>query len=174
MSYITPDSEIRLGTIAGLDNTYRDSFQFDTDADQFTYFWNRLSTQLSAQSYRRNTANSIKVQLPFATAGQYNYMMFRNRAYENVWFYAFITRAVFISEEVTELFFEIDVLQTYYWAYTLQPSYIEREHVEDDSIGLHTAAEPVDIGEIRCVEVHESDYFDDYSIILAAAQLPGG
>lgn len=174
MSYITPDSEIRLGTIAGLDNTYRDSFQFDTDADQFTYFWNRLSTQLSAQSYRRSSANSIKVQLPFSTAGQYNYMMFRNRSYENVWFYAFITRAVFISEEVTELFFEIDVLQTYYWAYTLQPSFIEREHVEDDSIGLHTAAEPVDIGEIRCVEVTESDYFNDYSIILAAAQLPGG
>mgnify|MGYP002513338059 FL=1 len=174
MSYITPDSEIRLGTIAGLDNTYRDSFQFDTDADQFTYFWNRLSTQLTAQSYKRITANSIKVQLPFATAGQYNYMMFRNQAYEDVWFYAFITRAVFISEEVTELFFEIDVLQSYYWAYTLMPSFIEREHVEDDSIGLHTAAEPIDIGEIRCVEVHESDYFDDYSIILAAAQLPGG
>ena len=174
MSYITPDSEIRLGTIAGLDNTYRDSFQFDTDADQFTYFWNRLSTQLTAQSYKRITANSIKVQLPFATAGQYNYMMFRNQAYEDVWFYAFITRAVFISAEVTELFFEIDVLQSYYWAYTLMPSFIEREHVEDDSIGLHTAAEPIDIGEIRCVEVHESDYFDDYSIILAAAQLPGG
>lgn len=55
---------------------------------------------------------------------------------------------------MTELVLELDVMQTWYFDYSLKQCFVEREHVSDDTIGAHINPEPnIDIEYI----------YDDYS-----------
>ena len=74
-------------------------------------------------------------------------MMFQNTAYGNKWFYAYITSVEFVNNECADIYFELDVMQT--WFFDCEPDYcfIEREHTETDIIGSHIEPETVATGE---------------------------
>ena len=76
-----------------------------------------------------------------------NYMMFRNTAYGNKWFYAFITGIEYVNDNCTNVTFEIDVMQTWFFVHNMDACFVEREHPVTDEIGEHYEPENVDTGE---------------------------
>ena len=71
----------------------------------------------------------------------YNYCMYKNDSYKDKWFYAFITDIKYVNDGMSEVTIETDTFQTWQFDIVYMNSFIEREHVGDDTIGLHTLPE---------------------------------
>ena len=68
--------------------------------------------------------------------------MYQNANYGTKWFYAFIIGINYINENMTELVLQLDVMQTWYFDYTLVRGFVEREHPNSDNPGENVIAEP--------------------------------
>lgn len=85
--------------------------------------------------------------------------MFQNTSFGNKWFYAFIKSVEYINNEVSEIEFQMDVMQTWYFDYELEMCFVEREHSATDVIGGNIVAEGLEIGdEYTCNAVDEFDF----------------
>lgn len=148
--YIEPNTTIYLLRNIPMDNSYRDSLYFENATAQINYFTSKIALTFNNQSYQRKGRGYIRLQCDTANkmsiAYGCNYLMFKNTSFENKWFYAFITSVEYINNAVLEIQYEIDILQTWYFDYTMDECYIIREHVPDDTIGLHTLPENLDTG----------------------------
>lgn len=150
MAYIEPDSIIQLFKGIPLNNKYTDTILFGSYSAQETYFNDRVFKSYPKQYYQRVERGACKVEENAEVLYGINYMRFKNLAYGNRWFYAFVTSVEYINDNVTEIRFEIDDLQTWWFSLTLQKCYVEREHSADDIIGDHILPEPVELDEPVC------------------------
>ena len=151
MAYIQPSTTIYLFKDIPFDSDYTNTGYFNSKADQETYFFTThgVYQTLGNYYYQREQVNVIKVKLPFEDCYQVNYLAFKNTNshYEQKWFYAFVTNVEYISDSVTALHYEIDVMQTWTSDYLLEQCFIERQHSTTDGIGDNLAPETLDIGE---------------------------
>lgn len=145
--YIQPSTNIRLLQNVNLDNTYEHTIYFEDEISQRNYFLGKTKHNLTAQSFQRTGRGTARLQLNIGTCYDCSYMMFQNSAFSTKWFYAFITSIEYINNEVTEISFEIDVMQTWLFDYQLGQCYIERQHSTTDLIGGNITPEPVSLGE---------------------------
>lgn len=106
--------------------------------------------------------------LPADDLFEVNYMMFRNTAYGDKWFYAFVTDIQYVNDVTTLIFFEIDAIQTFFFEMELQTCWIERQHSTTDDAGDNIVPEKVDTGYLVCNEVGEFPSAMDTLIILIA------
>lgn len=137
-----PNSIIQIGRVP-FDSSYRHTMTFASASAQEAYFAGVCTQSLSRSDYTYvRQRNSIKVPFNAEQLYTYNYVMYKNANYGNKWFYAFIVGCNYLNDNATELVFELDVMQTWYFDYTLEECFVEREHVSDDAIGLHTNPEP--------------------------------
>lgn len=112
---------------------------------QDRYFEGLPSLIISQSTYQRKD-NFIRVEGNAEKLRQYNYCRYQNTAYSNRWIYAFITKWEYVNENMAVAYLETDVWQTWYNDIEFEPSFIEREHVNDDSVGLHTYPEGLEYG----------------------------
>lgn len=77
----------------------------------------------------------------------YNYVMYKNEGHSDKWFFAYITGLEYLNDSVTALSLKTDVYQTWMFDLTYKRTFIEREHVSVDTLGLHTVPESVETGE---------------------------
>jgi hypothetical protein len=75
-----------------------------------------------------------------------NYMRFKNTNFENKWFYAFIDSIEYINNNCVELFYHLDVIQTWICDWSFNQCMIERCHTPTDAIGQFTYPENVEHG----------------------------
>lgn len=89
----------------------------------------------------------IDYPLAFTNIMSANYLAFKNINYGNKWFFAFIDKIEYISNKNCRIYFTIDEMSTWwdYWWY--QNCFVEREHVSNDTFGLHTLPEDLETGE---------------------------
>lgn len=142
MPNFTPNSIIRIGRVP-FDNSYAHTMTFANSAAQASYFESVCTQALSRSDYtyvRMN--NAIRVPYNAESLYTYNYVMYMNANYGNKWFYAFIVGINYVNENMTELVLELDVMQTWYFDYQLSQCFVEREHVNDDTVGKHLNPEP--------------------------------
>ena len=161
-------SEVRLLAVP-LENDYKHTYHFDTVAEQTAYLAGKaLEMNKSATncSYQRKD-KMIRFPAGIDDIITCNYVMYRNGAYSNKWYYAFITRMEYKNDEMTEIYIETDVLQTWLNVYRVLPSFIEREHVDDDSIGKHTVPEQVETGEYVINKKNKNSSLLVNSLIMA-------
>lgn len=78
---------------------------------------------------------------------EYNYVIYRNTAYSDKWFYAYITRMEYSSDQVTNIYIKTDVWQTWQFDLTYKPVLIDREHQNTDVAGDNTLPESLELGE---------------------------
>lgn len=69
---------------------------------------------LTAQTYQRVNKGTMRVGLSADSCYDCNYLMFQNSGFGSKWFYAFITSVEYVNNAVTEITFEIDVMQTWF------------------------------------------------------------
>ena len=172
MAYIVPNAEVYLLKDVKITPTYTDTIFFATKAAQTTYFTNaskRVAT-LTAQSYQRHSRGWLKVGLPIGTVAQANYMMFKNTAFENKWFYAFITDWEYLNNGNTLISFMIDDIQTWFFDCTLGDCFVDREHTMDDTVGSNRIPEPVGSDRVMMSERWACSDMSNYSVIVQASQ----
>ena len=171
MSYITPNTTVRLLSGVNLDPSYINSIAFDILADQISYFTSKTKYVLTNQTYQRHSRGKMYVQKKDDDLYDCSYMMFQNTAYGNKWFYAFITNVEYVSDEVSVVTYSIDELQTWLFDVDVMPSIIERTHIPsvDDVVGASLTPEPFTMGEYIFDNQHEVQNFSDYSIVIQYA-----
>lgn len=89
----------------------------------------------------------IDYPIAFTNIMSANYLAFKNINYGNKWFFAFIDKIEYVSNKNCKIYFTIDEMSTWwdYWWY--QNCFVEREHVSNDTFGLHTLPEDLETGE---------------------------
>ena len=156
--YIAPNSTVYLLTGVPCDKSYVHTLYFENKNEQYTYFYGKRVKTFTNVSYQRHSKNSIRLECLADDIYNVNYLMFQNTAYGNKWFYAFINNVEYINNVTTEITYTIDVIQTWYFDYTLGTCFVEREHTLTDVVGENTVPEPVDGGEPYIQEYNEYMY----------------
>lgn len=141
--YIAPNTNIKILRNVPLDATYDHTIYFAPGTAgltaQYNYFNSKVKYNLTEQSYQRVKKGRIRVNVLADNLYDCNYLMFKNTSFGAKWFYAFITSVEYINNAVSEIEFEIDVMQTWNNNYTLQQSYVIREHMAaGDTLPLYT------------------------------------
>lgn len=140
-----PNSEIYLlKTPIELDNN--NQINFASASAQQTYFQSLTKINISEATFQRKDGY-IRYPANVETVLGYNYCMYRNKSHGNKWFYAFVTKAEYLSENSCAISIKTDVWQTYMFDITWHPCFVEREHVNDDTFGKHTIPEGLEYGE---------------------------
>lgn len=169
--YIQPNTTIKLIKGVPLSNDYTDTLYWPDVGSQTAYFAGLPGLSFGAQTYQRVKNWVMRLQVPADQIYDYNYLMFQNTAHGSKWFYAFITKVEYINEAVSEITYELDVMQTWWGELVRLPSYVERETTIADIPGGNLAPEPVDLGPIICHSMERSGYMDSYSVIMARAEI---
>ena len=163
--YVAPNSIIYLLSNVGLDNSYTQTHYFESVGEQHAYFTSHAKHTLTNYSYVNQSDNHIRVNLNAEQLYTCSYMMFQNTAFGSRWFYAFITDVRYISNNCSEITFEIDVIQSWLKDFSLNPCYVAREHVTSDNLGDNINAEPIDVGELVGNE-KELIYEQKYNLVI--------
>lgn len=145
--YIQPNTNIKLLKNVPLDTTYEHTIYFDSATAQYNYFVGLEKYNLTNYTYQRVKKGVARVGIKSDNLYDCNYMMFQNTAYGTKWFYAFITAIEFVNNECADVYFELDVMQTWHFDYEPDYCFIEREHSLTDAIGDNIQAETVATGE---------------------------
>lgn len=145
--YIVPQTDVRLLKGVPLENSYHETMYFTSSSAQYNAFNSFPQVPFSEFTYNRANRGHIKVGVSADSIFDCNYMMFKNRAYSNKWFYAFINAIDYVNDNCADITFEIDDMQTWLFDYELQEVFVEREHTRSDKYFEHIVPENLDTGE---------------------------
>lgn len=151
--FITPNSTVQLFEGVSLESGYRNTFYFATRAAQNDYFINHLQPwTLNRYTFiREERAISVALDstITYQVVSQCNYLRFKNTAFFDKWFYAFIDRVEYVNNGNAKVYFTIDVMQT--WLpnidYDFEECMILREHPRTDAIGDNLIPENLPTGD---------------------------
>lgn len=166
--YIAPNTNIRVLKNVPLDNTYRNTIYFGNATNQLNYFLSKQKYAFNNQTYQRVNNGVMTLNRSADDLYDCNYLMFQNPSYGNKWFYAFILSVEYIGNTTAEVRFEIDIMQTWHFDYTVNMSFVEREMSITDKVGDNLVPENLELGEYIYKDLGISSLFTLYQIIVAA------
>lgn len=146
MSYIEPNTNIYFLKSVPLSKNYRNTVYYSNLSEQWAGFSKYIKFSVTKQSYLRSGIGSLKVEASYKDLCDCNYMIFENASYENKKFYAFINGISYVSNTVTAVYFQLDVMQTWCYDYDFLQCYVDRQHATTDELGENTQPEGLDIG----------------------------
>ena len=145
--YIEPNTVIKILQSVPLDKTYTNTIIFNSAYEQQAYFSGKTKFTLSNQTYQRAQQNIMRVEIKAEELYDCNYLMFQNTSFGNKWFYAFIKEVEYINNSVSQITYELDVMQTWLFDYQLEQCFVEREHSATDNLFENTIPENLETGE---------------------------
>ena len=163
MAWIQPNSTIHLLQNVPLTNAYIHTTDYSNESAQFADFYSYKIASFTEYTYIRN--NTIKIQGQIANLYAVNYMLFKNTAYENKWFYAFVTSVNYLNDNTVIIAYEIDVMQTWQFQYKIEPSYVEREIVAHDTLFGSLTEEELEVGEYLLKDYQRPGTFNSDSLV---------
>ena len=187
MAGIAPSGTIWLLKNIPLDNTYQHTLYWSLDSggrtEQENYFLanSRIVRTFTNQYYTRVNNNRIRVACLADEVLLANYMVFRNSptlpgstSFSNKLYYCFIKSINYINNNVTEIEFEIDVIQTWYFDYNLLPCFLERTHARNDAKYSNIVPEPLEVGEYTYQMIYNETVTRDLALIVAVVTVDNG
>lgn len=145
MAVITPTTDVYLLKVP-LEINDINQLTFSNATAQHNYFNSLPKLEAHDFTYQRKDG-TIRFEGEFDELLGYNYVMYRNDAFSNKWFYAYITNMEWKSPNCTDISIKTDVWQTYQFDISYKPTLIEREHTNNDAIGSNTLPENLELGE---------------------------
>ena len=143
---VEPNTVVYLLKNCPLDTTYDHTIYFSDINSQTNYFKSLAKYTLTKLTYQRVNKGKLRVQYKADDIYDCNYIMFQNTSYGNKWFYAYIESVEYVNDITSEITYSIDVMQTWFFDYTLGECFIDREHSETDIIGDNTIPENIELG----------------------------
>lgn len=151
-------------------NDYKHVLTFNERISQLNYFDSKAKIKLSKYTYVRKDS-SIVVEAPFDEVKKLNYIVFSNNVQidDSGYTFGFIINIEYVSENSTRIYYDTDVFQTHQFNIVYRKTFVEREHVSNDNIGVHTVPENVELGEY-IINSHLRDTKNrDYKAILMSS-----
>lgn len=153
------------------DMSYAHTRWFESRSEQYSYF-KRFEKFTHAQHnvIVSNGRGYIDLNKNYDDVFSCNYLMYQNNQYgKKKWFYAFITKVQYINRNVTRVFFEIDVIQTWRFEISFKQSFINREH--ENGNARNFTPESVQIGnEYETVKEFTVRPHDFYYFVICSKQ----
>lgn len=144
--YIEPNTVIKVLRNIPWNNTYEDTVMFASQSAQLAYMNTMVKYTFQDQTYNRVNKGVSRVKMKAENLYDCNYMMFQNSNFGTKWFFAFINKVEYINNEVSEIYFEIDEVQTWLFDFEILRCMVEREHSVNDVIGENLLPEPISLG----------------------------
>ena len=157
---ITPNTNIRLLKVP-FEIARKNQLTFVNLNAQTNYFLSLPHLEYDNTTYQRQN-NVIRFEAPIDDILTYNYVMYKNESYSNKWFYAYITNMEYKNDNTTDITIQTDVFQTWQFDITYNTMFVEREHVNDDTIGAHTIDEDLNVGDVICEYITEDTSLSQY------------
>ena len=169
------NSEIIIARNIKLDKEYKNVLSYN-ESSMLSLVRSNMVASASNYSFIKPGKNQIDVSFSYSDCLKANYMAFQNPYYSNKWFFAFIDDVEFRNINTTRISFTVDVFSTWYDYWQVEPTFVIREHVNDDTIGLHTVPENLELGDYTTCQACEKILEDpaDYYICMAVSELPNG
>lgn len=146
---ITPQGQLYLCKTK-LENDYKNQLTFSSASAQLNYFNSVIEHTFDNYTYIKKD-NVIQVGANIDKIIDCNYLFYKNIGFTNKWYFCFITNMEYVNENCTRITFETDCYQTWLFQIEYKQSFVEREHVNDDSVGLNTVPENLETGDyISC------------------------
>ena len=166
------DSEIILCKGIKLDKNFENVLSYD-NYDMVNLCRNNQIATSTSYSILDPTVNSIDVALPYASCIYANYIAFKNPHYGNKWFFGFVEKVKYVSNNCTTIEYKVDVFSTWYEEFNIGKAFVEREHVSDDTFGKHIINEGINRGDYVINSVTTFDeYANDIYIVAGVSKLP--
>lgn len=162
------NSKILLVKNIHIDRQYTNVLSY-SEAQMLELCQANLVAQADNYSFLRPTG-SIMAGFTYAQCLQANYIAFQNPDYSNKWFFAWIDDVIYKGDKNTEITFTIDAWSTWFDKWNKKVCFINRQHVNNDTIGLHTIPENLDVGEVVQESITEDlAYGNDFGYWIAVA-----
>lgn len=145
MAVIAPQTDVYLLKVP-LEIDEVNQLTFANKTAQYNYFNSLPKLSVDNFTYQRKDG-TIRYGANFDDIMQYNYCMYRNEAYSDKWFYAFISGMEYLNDNVTAISLSTDVWQTWQFDLVYKRTFVEREHVNNDTIGENTIDEGLHLGD---------------------------
>lgn len=163
----SPITTVRMLTNVPLDSTYTDTLTFSSASAQASYFAGKAQQTFSNLTPVRIT-NAIRIPTSADSVYNCNYVMFQNANFGSKWFYAFIKEIEYVNVNMCMVHIELDAMQTWMFNYTVKPSFVEREHVTDDTRGANLVPENLELGEYVFADHNKSGLSNSSRIYVAS------
>lgn len=150
---------------------------FPDPETQLAYFYTKLQNKHAHSDFtyqRKDDVIRVPVQIDELWKDGINYVMYQNTAYNDKWFFAFITDMKYVNDGRTDITIKTDCLQTWMFEKVMKPCFVEREHAKDDSIGANTVPEGLETGEYIANRHTRSQYADDLCVVVGYTQTAEG
>lgn len=164
------DSKLILASGIKLDKSYTNVLSYNTQS--------MLSLVEANSEYEQWNYNNIdydkgviQVSTDYGVAIGCNYLAFQNPRHGNKWYFAFIDDVIYKSNNCCDVKFTIDVWSTFYDNWTAKPCFVVREHVNNDTIGLHTVPETVTTGDYVVNSHLRDNYNQDHHRIIVSSNI---
>lgn len=153
---ITPQGQLYLCKTK-LENDYKNQLTFSNATAQLNYFNSVIQHTFDNYTYIKKD-NVVQVGKNIDEIIDCNYLFYKNMGFTNKWYFCFITNMEYVNENCTRITFETDCYQTWLFQIDYKQSFVEREHVNDDSVGLHTVPENLETGDYISCNLQPSFY----------------
>lgn len=164
MAAITPSTNLKL--LKNPNNLSNENqLTFANATAQYNYFNSLTKLEVTDFTYQRKDY-TIRYKACIDDILDYNYCMYQNENYSNKWFYAYIVNMRWLNDQVTEITIKTDVFQTFQFDLTYKASFVEREHVNDDTIGLHTIPENLETGDYIVGDKVDTAFGNAHPVIM--------
>ena len=141
--YINPQSVVKILRGVPWHSDLKHTRLFRNLAEQNTFMADHVKYTVDGCTYIREQ-QALRVNILADNLYDCNYICFQNRGFGTKNFYAFITDVKYINNETSEIYFELDYFQTWWFSIELDTCYVEREHVD----------EGIDCGEVLPQEIY--------------------
>ena len=169
---MTLNSKIILAKNIKMDRDYNNVLSY-TESQMLELINQNIVTSANDYSFIRER-NSILVNFTYNQCLSANYIAFQNKDYSNKWFFAWIDEVNYKSNSATEIKFTVDSWSTWFDYWSPKSCYVIREHVNDDTIGLHTVPENLETGDYVLSErrIDFKKELTNFVICMGVTELP--
>lgn len=175
MISVNPQGTIKLCRTP-LEEDQQNQLNFATSSAQLSYFNGTVQKTLENYTYIRED-NVICAEISYDEAITYNYLYYINSGFSTKYWFCFITKVEYVNENTSNIYIKTDVWQTFHLSLNYTQCFVEREHVADDTRGLHTLPEGLEIGEV-ITNGSPTDFttfandMSDYIYVIGVTTLP--
>ena len=156
MSDFQPQTTFYLLRNIKIDHSNTNQILFDSKEQQQAYFMAHKAFEVLEGTYQRKTIGIINVPFLYDDIADCNYIMWQNANYSDKWYYAFILEIKYTNPNLSQIVYDLDVIQTYMFDVEFKECYINRQHEDRyDKDGYP----------VINTEVEDLEYGDEYQTI---------
>ena len=142
---IVADSTIYICKGIPFTNDYDHTRLFTDEASRLNYFVARAAVPAFTSTTLVKPGEPLRWDGPFEEVKDCNYLVYRNP--NGKWYYNFITSVKYGGISTAFIYYDEDVLNTWWEQLVTKESFVKREHVNNDGIAQNLVPENLETGE---------------------------